>query len=69
MPLILESLVEVQGVTVTCPLPRTALAEHSVHQQVLYLREAVWAGLVPNHCEGKGKKKSCKALTDVVYFP
>lgn len=57
MPLILEALVEVQGVTVTCPLPRTAPTEHGVHQQVLYLCESVWAGLVPNHYEGEKEKK------------
>lgn len=64
MPLILEALVEVQGITVTCPLPRTAPTEHGVHQQVLYLCEAVWAGLVPNHYEG-GKKKGVVRLSQM----
>lgn len=51
MPLIWESLVEVQGITVARPL-----REHSLQQQVLDSCDSHWAGLGPNHYEEKEKR-------------
>lgn len=69
MPLISESLVEVQGVTVTRPLPGTAPTEHSLQQhQVQHCCDSAWAELVPNLYKEKKQKRSCKALTNVVNF-
>lgn len=66
MPLIWESLVEVQGITVTHPLPGTALMEHS---RCFICVTHSGLGLSQTTARERKKKGRCKTLPNGVYFP